>query len=88
MNIYTKDQPAARVRFAVGVILRGTPTTRDFDSCFEMGDGDRIAATVYARALKNPRLMAALPKYLDMDSARGAHARIHKGADSPKEANR
>lgn len=77
-DVYDKDQIAYRVKFAVDVMRRGGSTTRTFDTCFEMGDGDEVAANIYARALKNPKLMEAFPKYLDLESAKRAHAKVFK----------
>lgn len=53
-----------RINIACKVILSGKPTTRNFDNCFEMGDGDEVMRGVYQRALKNPKLKEALPRYL------------------------
>ena len=69
-KVYDKDARAYRVSFACARILSGGATTRAFDTCFEMGDGNQVAARVYRRALKNPRLMAALPRYLNVGMAR------------------
>lgn len=66
-DVYDPEQRAYRVEFACRHILRGSRITRHFDTCFEMGDSDEVAARVYRRALKNPRLMAALPRYLNVD---------------------
>ncbi len=68
-----------RVNFVCAYILRGRQTTRTFDGCFEMGDGDMVAAKVYRRALRNPRLMAALPRYLTVDSCREQYVRLLEG---------
>lgn len=69
-DVYDPKQQDYRVEFAVRVILSGTNTTRRFDTCFEMNDGKQVAARIYRRALKNPRLMAALPKYLNIEMCR------------------
>jgi hypothetical protein len=65
-----------RVNFAVRVILRGGNTTRNFDGCFENDDSTQVAAGVYRRALKNPRLMQALPRYLDLESCRDSYNKV------------
>jgi hypothetical protein len=69
-DVYDPAQQSYRVAFACAVMLAGRNTTRTFDSCFEMGDGNDVAARIYRRALKNPRLMEVFPKYLDINLAR------------------
>ena len=59
-----------RINFACRVMLAGRTQTRAFDNCFEMWDGHEVAAKIYRRALKNPKLMAAMPKYLDIELCR------------------
>jgi hypothetical protein len=49
-----------RVDFAIRVISDGSTTTRQFDSCFEMYDGDYVVAAIMRRAAHNPRLHEAL----------------------------
>jgi hypothetical protein len=80
-NVYDKEQQALRVSFACARILSGGATTRAFDTCFEMGDGNEVAARVYRRALKNPRLMEALPRYLNVDMARRDYFKVFGGAE-------
>jgi len=67
MNPYTgttKD----RVNYAIRTINRSGKTSRKFDSCFEMGDGDLVAAEIVRRSKRNERLAANLPKYLAKDT--------------------
>jgi hypothetical protein len=66
-GIYDSKEQRDRVDFACRVILSGAETTRNFDGCFENDDNRQVAAHVYRRALKNPKLMAALPRYLDVE---------------------
>jgi len=54
-----------RINFAASYITRGRLTTRTFDTCFEMGDGDDVARGLVRRSLKNERLAAALPRYIN-----------------------
>lgn len=61
---YTPDAFAYRVNFAARVICSGARTTRSFDTCFEMADGDAVAVALYRRARTNPKLRANLYKYL------------------------
>lgn len=69
-----------RVNFVCAYILAGRRTTRSFDSCLEMGDGDKVAAEVYKRALKNPKLMERLPRYLAMPLAKQEYEKFYGGA--------
>jgi len=64
----TKTQE--RIDTACRVILPGRPTTRNFNSCFENADSHQVGAGVWKRALKNPKIMAALPRYLVADYCR------------------
>jgi hypothetical protein len=58
------DSFAYRVNFAASVISSGRATTRNFDNCFENWDGDAVAVALYRRARKNPKLRAALWRYI------------------------
>jgi len=80
-NVYDPKQQAYRVEFAINVILRGANTTRRFDACFEMDDSDGVAARVYRRALKNPRLMAALPRYLNLERCLESYEKVYGASD-------
>jgi hypothetical protein len=53
-----------RINFAVSYIVQGRQTTRTFDTCFEMGDGDAVYAGIMRRAAKNPKLAANVGRYL------------------------
>jgi hypothetical protein len=56
-----------RVNFASAVIARNGEPTRNFDTCFEMYDGDAVAAAVVRRAKANPDGPLArnlFPRYL------------------------
>lgn len=67
MNSYTgttKD----RANYAISVIKRGGKCSRKFDSCFEMGDGDLVAAEIVSRSKKNEKLAKNLPQYLGKDT--------------------
>lgn len=59
-----RDNYAYRVAFACRVIADKRETTRNFDNCFEMSDGDAVAVAVYRRSRKNPRIRANLFRYL------------------------
>lgn len=85
-KVYDPKARAYRVQFVCSYILAGRATTRTFDACLEMGDGDEVAAEVYARALKNPKLMEALPRYLDAALAKKEYERIY-GAVSAQTAD-
>ena len=56
-----------RVNFACAVIARNGAMTRNFDTCFEMYDGDAVAAAVVRRAMASPTGRLArnvIPRYL------------------------
>ena len=55
-----------RINYAVRVMLRSGQTSRSFDNCFENHDHEAVYAGVWARAQKNPKLLAVFPKYLCM----------------------
>ncbi len=84
-RVYDPKEQKARVNFVCARILSGAQTTRTFDSCLEMGDGDEVAANVYRRALKNPRLMEALPRYLVVDMCKKSYDTIF-GAQAGNDA--
>lgn len=64
MSVYDEDNFSGRVAHAAATMLRGGSPTRRFDTCFEMHDGDLVAVALYRRAETNPKLAAALPRYL------------------------
>jgi hypothetical protein len=45
-RVYERDAFAYRVNFAAGVIAKGGNTTRNFDTCCEMNDGDAVVAAL------------------------------------------
>ena len=53
-----------RINFVCSYISQGRQTTRTFDTCFEMGDGDAVYSGVMRRAEKNPKLAANVGRYL------------------------
>jgi tRNA-dihydrouridine synthase len=57
-----------RVDFAASVISSGERTTRNFDNCFEMYDGDAVAVAVYRRAMHNPKLRRNIWRYITRES--------------------
>jgi len=69
-SVYDPEQMAYRVQFACAFILSARRDSRLFDTCFEMGDGSKVAARIYRRALKNPRLMESMSRYLDVAMCR------------------
>lgn len=83
-NVYDPAQQSYRVDFACRVILSGAETTRLFNTCLEMGDDVAVAARIYKRALKNPRLMAALPKYIDLDFCKESYSKSAFTISPPK----
>lgn len=54
MSVYQPEAFSERVNYARMVIEGGRQTSRGFDTCFEMGDGDAVATALYWRAHYNP----------------------------------
>ncbi len=65
-----------RVDRAARMIAAGDRPTREFDRCFEMHDGDMVAAALIRRAEADRRLAGNLFRYIDPDRATAAHARL------------
>lgn len=63
-RVYEPEAFKARVDLACRYIAAGRPTTRTFDTCFEMYDGDAVAVAVYRRAQRNPNIKRNLWRYL------------------------
>lgn len=62
-NVYDPDQLQYRVSFAVQALLsksESATSSRKFDTCFEMNDGDKVKAEILRRAEKNPKLAKGL----------------------------
>ena len=53
-----------RINTVCAFILSGRKATRRFDSCLENDDNKMVAAGIYRRALKNPKIMEKMPQYL------------------------
>ena len=70
MSVYDTDNFMGRVNLAASYISQGRNTTRTFDTCFEMSDGDAVATALYRRAQKAPsgRLASNLWSYLSQAS--------------------
>jgi hypothetical protein len=71
-SVYDADNFSGRVNYAATVIARRGGNTRHFDTCFEMWDGDEVAAALVRRADKNPNspLARNIFKYLNEESVR------------------
>ena len=68
MKIYQDDLEGrkARINYAARFISEGRrPTTRQFDTCFEMNDGEEVYQVLLKRAVKNPKLAANIHQYLN-----------------------
>ena len=65
-SVYSSYDFQYRVDFAASVISRMGRVTRNFDTCFEMYDGDAVAAALIRRVRANPvgPLAKHLPKYI------------------------
>ena len=60
MPSYRPDSFQQRVNYAAQCILDQDTRSREFDSCFEMHDGDVVAAALVRRAQQNAELYAAM----------------------------
>ena len=78
MCVYDDDAFQERVNFAAGYIAQGRTSTRRFDTCFEMNDGDAVVAALFRRTEKAPqsKLAKNLPQYIRADQAREHSARL------------
>lgn len=81
-NVYDEKQQNYRVQFACQTMLNyanskyatASPNpSRKFDTCFEMGDAEAVAAKVYRRALKNPKLTNVLHKFINVEMAKKSY---------------
>ena len=70
-KVYQRVAFAYRVNFAASVIARGGNTTRNFDTCCEMNDGDAVVAALMRRAKANPGgpLAKNFSRYLNVELA-------------------
>lgn len=70
MSVYDTNAFNERVNFAAGYISAKRSTTRRFDTCFEMYDGDAVAVALVRRAEANPhgKLAANLYSYLSRET--------------------
>ena len=61
-SVYETEAFQQRVNYAAQCLVGpySRCQTRHFDTCFEMYDGNAVVCALYRRALKNPRLWAAL----------------------------
>lgn len=68
-TVYDPENFQGRVNLAAQYIAQGKDVScnRTFDTCFEMNDGEVVAAALYRRAQKNPKLAQNMPRYLGMD---------------------
>lgn len=72
------DDFAGRVAFAARVISSGDRTSRRFDGCFEMNDGDAVAVALFRRTRARPDTALArnIWRYLDRQSVQDAAAAL------------
>ena len=66
-NVYDPAAFRYRVQYAASSIVKGSTDSREFETCFEMNDGDAVAAALASRALKNPKLKTAIARLYDFD---------------------
>lgn len=69
-SVYDPENFSGRVNFAASYIGAGRSTSRSFDTCFEMCDGDAVATALYRRVQKNPntKLAENIWRYLCKES--------------------
>ena len=67
MSVYDTEAFAERVSLACAVIASGGETTRTFDTCCEMSDGDAVAVAVYRRSRRNPDIRRNIWRYLSRE---------------------
>lgn len=80
-SVYDKENFQGRVSLAALYISEGRETTRSFDTCFEMNDGNAVAVALLRRATANPdgKLALNLWRYLGREAVeRTAHANAHR----------
>jgi hypothetical protein len=58
-SVYDEDNFMGRVAFAANYISKGVDSTRTFDTCFEMNDGDAVYLALVRRVRKNPNTKLA-----------------------------
>lgn len=66
-----------RVDYAAAVIIAGSVTTREFDTCFENGDQAAVAAALMRRAENNPKLAEGMFRYIVKELAVEAHKQLN-----------
>lgn len=78
MSVYDEFAFAERVNFAANYIRNNRTTTRRFDTCFEMHDGDAVATALIRRADADPagNLARNLFKYIGEERARKAASEL------------
>jgi hypothetical protein len=74
MKTSTRDAIGDRINYAARIIREGRNTSRRFDSCFEMYDGDAVVAALVTRSAKCAKLRANLPRYIAQSSIDNAEA--------------
>ena len=77
-SVYDTENFQGRVSLAALYISEGRETTRSFDTCFEMWDGDAVAVALLRRAERNPDgpIARNFDRYLSRESV-GAVARAN-----------
>ena len=72
MGVYHAYDFNCRVNLAASTIAKGGQTSRKFDTCFEMHDGDAVVAALVRRAANNLALAKNLPRYISAESLAAA----------------
>ena len=76
MSVYDPDNFRGRVALAASYISAGRRSTRTFDTCFEMQDGDAVAIALFRRVQRRPdsKLAKNIWQYLSHDTVSRAVA--------------
>lgn len=57
-----------RAQIAAAFIRRGGESTRAFDDCLEMGDGDEVVSILCQMAKRSPKLKENIRRYISASS--------------------
>ncbi|RWR30451.1 hypothetical protein D2T29_12325 [Sinirhodobacter populi] len=69
-SVYNPENFVGRVNLAASYISSSRNTSRSFDTCFEMYDGDAVSTALYRRVQKNPssKLAQNIWRYLSQNT--------------------
>lgn len=67
MSVYDSERFHERVNYAARCLLAGSTSSRAFDTCFEMFDGDMVVTALVRRAEQQPHLSQAIIDWYSKD---------------------